>query len=173
MRRYVALILAVAIVWASGVQAGTAWTDITRRYQQTCAEGRWTRWTLCGLYYITQSQPAPSGGPQALEGYAVVQHRAGTVQLAIGTLGNIELAGAAGTETERAVALGGGLVVAGPGHVAHATSLSLNQPHKHSTYDGPMSIDRIDYVTFDNGWSIRPDGDNLLICDPRDHCRAF
>ena len=30
-----------------------------------------------------------------------------------------------------------------------------------------------DYITFDNGWSIRPSGTALLLCPPTGDCRAF
>lgn len=124
---------------------------------------------VCGAFSITQ--PTESlGGPQALEGYTTVAHPRGTVALAIGTIGNVELAGAGDVASARA--LQGGIVINGPGIVDHATSLFLAAPQRIDGYTGPVRINRADWITFgSSGWSIRPDGDRILLCDAQDRCR--
>src|SRR3954462_11621393 len=62
MHRVIPLIIAGVIGGLSGARADTEWTNMTRRYVQSCA-GAKTRWTLCGLSYIVQREPS-TGGPQ-------------------------------------------------------------------------------------------------------------
>ena len=152
--------------WAA---AQMTWTDIAIRYRQDCTHDLHARWTLCGLFYASQSDPAPDGGPQALEGYTVVQHDVGTVALAIGTIGNVELAGAGRTKEARSLQAGG--VITGSGVTERWVGLAISQPQPADGATG--RIERREYVAFDNGWSIRPDGARLLICDPQSQCRAF
>jgi hypothetical protein len=131
------------------------------------------RWCLGTASVVRQEMPNPTGGPQALEGYTHVTHKSGTVALAIGTLGNVELGGASGTVTERAYALAGGFVVTGPGVVNHPVTLSLGQPKRHGGYEGAMNVKDPVYIEFDNGWSFRPSGADLLLCDPGGRCRTL
>lgn len=116
-------------------------------------------------------QRTPGAGPQAVEGYTLVAHDVGTVGLALGTIGNVEVQGRGRTEQVRA--LQGGIVVSGPGRVDHAANIVLAGVQKHSDYDGPTDVGRVDYILFGNGWSIRPDGARLLLCDPQNVCRPF
>ena len=139
-------------------------------FEHTCGGDTWCLGTVSVVH---QDTPNSAGGPQALEGYTAVNHAIGTVRLVMGTIGNIELGGGSRTVVQYATALQGGLVVTGAGRVDHATSLTLIQPRAHGDYTGPVNVGRVDYITFDNGWSIRPDGDRLLICDKMDVCRAF
>lgn len=64
-----------------------------------------------------------------------------------------------------------GAAITGAGHVNHWTGIFLAQPRGATTK--PAQIDRVDYVTFDNGWSIRPDRDRLLLCAPNGSCRPL
>lgn len=126
---------------------------------------------------ISSPLALPDGGPQALEGWTTVSHDRGTTRTAIGTIGNVEM-NARGDVTEiRSLQAGG--AVTNDGHVGLWSGLSLSQPRAGTglsggaPYTGPVHIDRYDYITFDNGWSIRPDGAKLLICDPQHVCRGF
>lgn len=49
---------------------------------------------LGGLVGQVSARAMRHGGPQALEGYTYMAHRTGTTRLAIGLVGNVELAGA-------------------------------------------------------------------------------
>jgi hypothetical protein len=126
------------------------------------------RWTVCGGFTITQPIASP-GGPQALEGYTYVDHPSGTVGLAIGAIGNVEVAGSGAVTSARG--LQGGIVISGPGVVDHASSLTLVAPQPTGGYTGPVNVRRADFITFSNGWSVRPDGARILLCDPNDRCR--
>lgn len=122
---------------------------------------------------MTQRVASP-GGPQALEGYTLVAHDRGSVALAIGTIGNVEMNGAGNVGFIRGLQSGG--VVTGPGRVGVWSGLFLSQPRARASappYVGPVNIERYDYITFDNGWSIRPNGDALILCNPLGNCRAF
>lgn len=163
----IALTVAVVFVFAAGGAAQPTWTEISRIYQHTCRAST-SRWTVCGEFTITQSTPSP-GGPQALEGYTYVNHPTGVVGLALGTVGNVEVGGTGEVLDVRA--LQGGVIISGPGDVEHATSLMLMAPKPAGDYHGQVNVKRADYLSFDNGWSLRPDGDRLLLCDPHDRCR--
>jgi hypothetical protein len=111
------------------------------------------------------------GGPQALEGYTTLAHNRGNTRLAFGVVGNVEM-NARGTTTEIRSMQAGGVVTA-DGHVKEWVGLALSRPRAGEGYQGPVHIDRYDYIRFDNGWSIRPDGDKLLICDKAGVCRGL
>lgn len=142
---------------------------IHRRFNATCTDA--SVWCLGLMSHVTQTTPNVTGGPQALEGYALVNHPNGRVRQVLATIGNIELKGAGATADARA--LQGSVVVNGPGRVDFATSLNLVGCVRQGGYDGPIDVGRCDYVTFGNGWSLRPDGDALLLCDPRGVCRPL
>lgn len=137
------------------------------RYQDQCRESS-ARWTLCRLVSIDQATPS-LGGPQALEGYTTVRHDEGTVALALGIIGNVELAGVGHTGSARA--LQGGIVVSGPGQVDQAYALVLLSPQRKGGYDGPVNVTEGGFILFGNHWSIRPDGARLLLCNPQGECR--
>lgn len=113
----------------------------------------------------------PAGGPQALEGYAVVSHDRGTTRLALGTIGNVQMDARGDTTEIRSLQAGG--VITNDGHVSRWSGVFISQPSAGLGYAGPTHLDRYDYITFDNGWSLRPDGDRLLLCPPSGSCRAF
>lgn len=161
-----AMVLTFGVGWAC---ASMPWAGIAIRYRQNCTGDRQASWSLCALFYLAQTEPAPDGGPQALEGYTVLQHDVGTVAMAHGTLGNIEFAGAGRTKQARSLQAGG--VITGSGVVEHWSGLYLSQPQ--ASHGATGRIERRDYITFDNGWSLRPRGEQLLICDPSGGCRAF
>jgi hypothetical protein len=163
MRRILPLLLA-GMFGGFCARADTQWSDVTKRYAQSCTGGD-TRWTLCSLSYIVQRQPS-EGGPQALEGYTQIAHQSGTVALALGTIGNVEVAGRGRTTEVRSMQAGG--VITGDGSVQHWSGITLSRPQAVNGARG--SVDRYDYITFDNGWSIRPDGEKLLICDRDSAC---
>ena len=143
-----------------------------KRVNQTICQAGSERWTICQMVYITATKPS-EGGPQALEGYTKVAHQNGSIGLVMGTIGNVELSGASGTVTKDARALQGGFVVTNSGVVERASSLVLVQPKVGENYTGTANIKEANYILFDNGWRIAPNGSGLDICDPRGVCRAF
>jgi len=162
------IILLSVMVAYTGAQS---WTQISIKYQQSCmVKDKPTRWTLCGLFYVQQYAPSPDGGPQALEGYVELTHE-GHVDLAMGTIGNIEQAGTG--SVNRAIALTGGIVVSGPGQINEAIALSLSPTRRKGGYSGVINVKNQIYISFDNGWTIRPDGADLILCSPRNICRSF
>ncbi|MBZ5560166.1 MAG: hypothetical protein LAO77_23155 [Acidobacteriia bacterium] len=129
--------------------------------------------TVCAQVKITQLVASP-GGPQALEGYTLVAHDHGTVALALGTIGNVEIGGA-GDVTEVAPLQSGG-VFTGPGHVARWSALKLFRPRARTSdppYTGPVHLDEFSYLRFDNGWSLRGDDVQLYLCSPVGTCRSL
>lgn len=129
--------------------------------------------TVAVQAHITQRR-ASAGGPQALEGYTLLDHDAGSVRLALGTIGNVEVHGA-GAVAEIASLQAGG-VVTGPGHVGVWSGLKIVRPAARTSapaYLGPVNIDQFNDITFSNGWTIRTAGAGLNLCDPRGICRAF
>lgn len=120
---------------------------------------------------ITAPIAVKDGGPQALEGYCAVSHDRGTTRLALGTIGNVEMNARGQTIEIRSMQAGG--VITNDGHVARWSGLYLSRPVAGEGYTGPTHVDRYDYVTFDNGWSIRPDGDRLLVCDTQNVCHSL
>jgi hypothetical protein len=120
---------------------------------------------------IDQPVENPAGGPQALEGYTRLSHSRGTVRLALGTIGNVELNAHGDTTLVRSLQAGG--VITNDGPVQQWSGLFLSKPVAGEGYRGSTNVKRYDYITFDNGWSIRPDGKNLLICTPANTCRPF
>lgn len=176
------IILAVLalLTWAGPLCAQTAnrtgspvtWDGPTAKHQLGGVCGQ-ERWCLGTSSVVRQDNANDIGGPQALEGYTIVAHKEGKVQLVLGTIGNIELGGASGTVVDVAAALNGGLVVTGPGVVQEAISLSLAAAKPHGSYKGPVNVKTSTYIKFDNGWRIRPSGPDLLLCDPSGSCRKF
>lgn len=120
---------------------------------------------------ISSPLAVEQGGPQALEGYTILSHDRGNTRLAFGSLGNVEM-NARGTTTEIRSMQAGGVITA-DGRVSRWSGLYLSRPRAGEGYDGPVNVDRYDYITFDNGWSIRPDGDRLQICDKSGVCRGL
>jgi hypothetical protein len=175
------LLLMLAALFGGTVSAGAM--HLTSRYGTMPYS--WARWahvatgpthssnadSLAGLYGQVASVPMPKGGPQALEGYTYLEHSHGLVKRAIGTIGNVEVAAQGDTDTVRGMQAG--VVVSGPGNVGLATSLYLAQARRRSDYQGSTHVERVDYITFDNGWSIRPDREHLLLCDPQGVCRRL
>jgi len=120
----------------------------------------------------------PDGGPQAFEDYTYLMHPEGTTRLAIGTLGNVEVAGA-GDVTEVRTLQGGGLI-SGKGKVDRWVGLSLHRPSSgpgqlgtfapivaedpaaETTLRGTITTDAI---RFTNGWTFRPEGESLQLVD--------
>lgn len=155
--------------WAS---AQPAWAALGIRFRDACTQGT-TRWSLCRLAYIEQTTSAPDGGPQALEGYTKVNHTSGKVQLPMSVIANQELSGGSGTVVQDARVFQAGAVVSDAGVVEDLTFLNLTGPNRMGGYDGPINIKRVTYLRFPNGWTIRPGGSGLLLCDPRDACRGL
>jgi len=161
--------LVILFVLSSTVASAFTNLAIKRLEQYVCTDD--TVWCLGFMSRVEQHTPNFTGGPQALEGYTYLNHNQGRVRLAFGTLGNIEVHGAGTTSDARA--LQGGVVVSGPGRVSFGTSLYLVGCVKHGDYTGTLNVGRCDYVTFGNGWSIRPDGPALVLCDPQNRCRQL
>lgn len=128
--------------------------------------------TCVGVQSRTSALVAmPDGGPQALEGYTTIAHDRGLVKLALGTIGNVEMNARGDVAMVRSLQAGG--VVTNDGRVQQWSGLYLSRPRAGEGYAGAVNVQRFDYVTFDNGWSIRPDGDRLLICDSKGICRGL
>lgn len=72
-------------------------------------------------FHQAEQTAATTQSIQALEGYAKISHTSGTVALGIGTIGNIEISGAAGTTTF-ARAVQGGVVVSAAATVTAAAA---------------------------------------------------
>jgi hypothetical protein len=114
---------------------------------------------------VRQETGSPNGGPQALEGYSVVNNPAGSVvRHASGTIGNLEIAGAGAVTIARSLTTG--LVFSGSGRVKHASTLNLFVGRK-AGYTGPVNVERLDFITFPNGWSLRGplDGSYMILVD--------
>ena len=122
------------------------------------------RWTVGVQSIVEQHTANDTGGPQALEGWTKVQHDRGVVRLALGAIGNVEVTGQG--EVDMARSLQGGGRVAPSSHVRHWSSLTLSVPTT-------GQVDRVDYITFDNGWSLRPQGAALVVCSPQQVCRPL
>jgi hypothetical protein len=130
------------------------------------------QWCL-GTVSVVRQMTASEGGPQALEGYTIVDTR-GTVRLAHGTIGNIEQAGSGDLSEARPLQSGG--VVSGTGRVHRWTGLFIDRPKTMGTNDPAPNV--IDYraIQFSNGLFLTPDVDPkdgkpiLKLCtnDPRD-----
>lgn len=163
------VVTALLVGGCSHLLAQSAWTDISRVYNHACRDSS-NRWTVCGLFQMNQMQPS-AGGPQALEGYTYVGHQTGTVGLAMGVIGNVEVGGPGAVTDVRA--LQAGIVVSGPGQIERAASLVLITPKSRGDYTGPVNVKEADYILFDNGSTIRPDDDGLILCDKRGRCHSL
>jgi hypothetical protein len=121
----------------------TAWSGpvAMQNLGGTCQAG--PRWCL-GTVSIVRQLTGSEGGPQALEGYTIVETR-GKVRLAMGVIGNIEQAGSGEIVEARPLQSGG--VIHGDGRIHRWTSLTLDKP------DGKYENQIIDYraIQFDNG----------------------
>jgi len=122
----------------------------------------------------------PRGGPQAFEGYTYLMHPEGTTKLAIGTLGNVEVASAGSVKEVRT--LQGGGVISGTGKVDRWVGLSLHRPRSQPGQIGsfepivvedPAALTTLrgtittDAIRFTNGWVFRPEGTSLQLVDPQ------
>jgi hypothetical protein len=88
----------------------------------------------------------------------------------MGTIGNVEQAGSG--SIGRVVALQGGLVFTGSGNVGEYVGLNLPPPQRHGDYRGPVNIDKVTYINM-GGWTFKPDGPDLLLCDWAEKCQRF
>jgi hypothetical protein len=138
---------------------------------------RWASWSqvavgspkgqthsLGGVVGQVQHEAMPTGGPQGLEGYVYMDHARDATRLAIGTIGNVEHAGA-GHVTEIRSLQGGGEVT-GPGTVDRWVGLTLAVPHT-------ANVREVVDIQFSNGWSLRANGDNLELWDTKGIVRLF
>jgi len=165
---WIAVILAGVALTVCAVHAGTS-LYIARKVTTTASQ---TMANSVGLQSVIDALLAlPDGGPQALEGYTKIAHDRGNTRLALGIIGNVEMNGHGDVAEVRSLQAGG--VVTNNGHVRLWTGLYLDRPKAGEGYAGPVNIERVDYITFDNGWSIRPNGSDLTICRPSGECRPF
>jgi hypothetical protein len=169
MRRRLAVAFALLAVPFVACSVAQSIVSLRVRFQDDTFSDAAARSTVGRQSLIQQLAAAPDGGPQALEGYTLIAHDRGLVRLAIGTIGNVEMNGAGDVDEIRSMQSGG--VITNGGHVAHWTGHHFARPTRGPGYTGPINVDVIDYVTFDNGWAIRPSGERLLFCDPRGECR--
>jgi hypothetical protein len=121
-------------------------------------------YTLGGVVGQVQTTALPQGGPQGLEGYVYLSHPTGTTRLAIGTIGNVEVAGTGDVQEVRSLQAGG--VLTGRGRVGRWTGLMIAVPHK-------ADIREVVDIQFSNGWSLRANGDNLELWDTKGIVRLF
>jgi hypothetical protein len=128
--------------------------------------------TTVGLMSRVQAPLAmEQGSVQGIEGYVKLEHDRGNTKLAIGSIGNVENNARGTTTMVRSVQAGGG--VTNDGTVQQWSGVFISRPVAADGYDGPVNVKRFDYITFDNGWSIRPDGKRLQLCDPDNVCRGL
>lgn len=129
----------------------------------TCQPG--PRWCL-GAVSVVKQLTGSEGGPQALEGYTLVDTR-GSVRLAHGTIGNIEQAGDGDLIEARPLQSGG--VVTGQGRVSRWIGLFIDKPKEARA--GQVADYRA--IQFSNGLFLTPDMQDgkpiLKLCpdDPR------
>lgn len=122
---------------------------------------------LGGVVGQVSTYPLPDGGPQALEGYTYVAHPSGVTRLAIGTIGNVEIAGAGTTREVRSMQAGG--VISGSGPVDEWVGLYISLPRAQ-----PGQVQTYSPIKFDNGWRFVAEGEALYLCPPKGAaCRAF
>lgn len=147
-------ILALLAAAPAAAQGGPTWNG-PRPYNFFEAACRFETWCLGAVSVVHQRTANERGGPQALEGYTVIETR-GRVRLAMGTIGNVEQAGSGEIVEVRPLQSGG--VLTGTGRVHRWTSLFLDRP-KDKT---PNQI--VDYraIQFDNGLHLTTG------VDPRD-----
>ncbi|XHS80433.1 hypothetical protein ACFJGW_10785 [Burkholderiaceae bacterium UC74_6] len=120
----------------------------------------------------------PTGGPQGLEGYVYIKHPEGKTRLAIGTIGNVEVAGTGSVTEIRSMQAGG--IVSGTGHVDKWVGILLAHPggqhDRVGSYHPIVSDDpsgqtvlrgsiTTDAISFSNGWSLHVQGDSLELTD--------
>jgi hypothetical protein len=133
---------------------------------------------LGGVVGQVAQQAMPKGGPQGLEGYVYVNHDEGNTRLAIGTIGNVEVAGA-GTVTEvRSMQAGG--IISGSGKVDRWVGIYLPYPGGNQdqlTTFNPIVVDNpaaqtilrgtitTDRIAFSNGWTLQVQGNSLELID--------
>jgi hypothetical protein len=125
----------------------------------TCPVG--PRWCL-GTVSVVKQLTGSEGGPQALEGYTIVETRA-AVRLAHGTIGNIEQAGSGDLIEARPLQSGG--ILTGQGRVARWVGLFIDKPKEARA--GQLQDFRA--IQFDNGLYLTTgmDGDGkpyLALC---------
>jgi hypothetical protein len=135
---------------------------------------------LGGVVGQVTTRAMPDGGPQALEGYTYMAHDAGTTRLAIGVIGNVELAGAGNAAEVRVVQSSG--FISGTGKVKRWVGVSVHRPagaagkkvpfypivvsdpDAQTILHGTIVTDRI---RFSNGWTLQPGGASMQLIDQR------
>lgn len=92
------------------------------------------------------------------------EYSSGRTRLAIGTIGNVEHAGAGDVQEVRSLQAGG--VVRGRGRIGGWTGLHLAVPASRQIQE------RVE-IMFSNGWSLRANGDSLELWDARGIVHIF
>jgi len=133
---------------------------------------------LGGVVGQVALEPMPTGGPQGLEGYVYIKHPEGKTRLAIGTIGNVEVAGSGAVTEIRSMQAGG--IVSGSGRVDKWVGILLARPggkrDRVGAYHPIVSDDptgqtvlrgsiTTDAISFSNGWSLHVQGDSLELTD--------
>ena len=172
--RLLLLILTVACV--SGATGAVTATVLLSPYG--AMPHLWANWShvsidgghenqLGGVVGQVSTHALPDGGPQALEGYTYVAHPSGVTRLALGTIGNVEIAGAGATQEVRSLQAGG--VISGTGPVGEWVGLYISLPRA-----AEGQVQTYSPIKFDNGWRFVAEGEALYLCPPRGAaCRAF
>jgi hypothetical protein len=135
---------------------------------------------LGGLVGQVSARAMPNGGPQALEGYTYMAHKTGTTRLAMGLVGNVELASAGNATEVRVVQSSGyisgtgkidswvGVSVHRPGGAAGKKvpfyPIVVSDPDAQTILHGTIVTDKI---RFSNGWTLQPGGASVQLIDQR------
>jgi hypothetical protein len=152
------------------VGGAITWNGPTPMHQLggDCASN--TRWCL-GTASVVRQLTSSEGGPQALEGYTIVDTR-GSVRLAHGTIGNIEQAGSGELIEARPLQSGG--TITGSGRVHRWTGVFIDRPKTMGTSEPAPNVIDFRAIQFDNGLYLTTATDTdgkpmLLVCpsDPR------
>jgi hypothetical protein len=155
-------------VWAQGANRSAPGPVAMQNFGGTCRVG--PRWCL-GAVSVVRQQTGSEGGPQALEGYTIVDTRS-KVRLAMGVIGNVEQAGSGEVVEVRPLQSGG--VITGTGPVERWTGLWIDKPKEQA----PGQL--LDYraIQFSNGFYIttakdQQGQDTLVVCAPDRRCTVF
>jgi hypothetical protein len=162
------VLLCASDVMAQGANRSAPGPVAMQNFGGTCRVG--PRWCL-GTVSVVRQQTGSEGGPQALEGYTIVDTRS-KVRLAMGVIGNVEQAGSGEVVEVRSLQSGG--VITGTGRIQRWTGLWLDKPKEQV----PGQLQDYRAIQFSNGFYITTataqDGaPTLVVCAPDRRCTEF
>jgi len=189
MKNLALILICSAVAGVAGGAAGAA--AVQARYG--AMPDNWAAWSqvahtappgqpnaLGGVVGQVATTAMPNGGPQALEGYAYLSHPDGVTRLALGIIGNVEVAGSGGVTEVRSMQSGGiisgtgkvdrwvGLMIGRPAGAAGAKvpfyPLMVTDPDAQNVIRGTITTDRI---RFANGWTLQAGPGSVHLIDER------